>query len=335
MGMRRDVFLDYIRALAALFVFFTHKGNKLPGGSIGVSIFFCLTGYLITKILIELPDLSIANIGKFIFRRWMRIWPLMAFQIFLTLGLMMVLAPSAVAKFLPNILSFLTFTGYGEWLGYSPGVLWTLRTEFWFYAIFPFVFLIFYPRGLMMYAAVAMVAIGWLSKFFIGQEGGASFAPFMTLVYLDQLMYGAICALVLASSRSTLANLFASKWWVWGCLVLNLAIAKLVPLHLFDAKFYLVMSLAALSCAVAILHHAAYKKEPPDNFISWIGRISFSIYLFHAVVIDYLPTGKIAPPIDTPLALTVTILISWATERWLERPGIKLSKAIATFKKRA
>jgi len=38
--MRRDVFLDYIRAMAALFVFFAHKGDKLPGGSIGVSIFF-------------------------------------------------------------------------------------------------------------------------------------------------------------------------------------------------------------------------------------------------------------------------------------------------------
>jgi peptidoglycan/LPS O-acetylase OafA/YrhL len=71
----RDTYYDYIRAFAALLVLFCHKG-KLPGGSIGVSIFFCLSGFLITRILIGLPDLSLTNIAKFIFRRWMRIFPL-------------------------------------------------------------------------------------------------------------------------------------------------------------------------------------------------------------------------------------------------------------------
>lgn len=76
----RDNFYDCIRALAAALVFLTHDGAILPGGSIGVSIFFCLSGFLITRILLRLPELSIVNIAKFIFRRFMRVWPLMMFQ---------------------------------------------------------------------------------------------------------------------------------------------------------------------------------------------------------------------------------------------------------------
>jgi len=62
---RRDNYYDYIRALAALLVLFAHKG-QMPGGSIGVSIFFCLSGFLITQILIGLPSLTISNVAKFI-----------------------------------------------------------------------------------------------------------------------------------------------------------------------------------------------------------------------------------------------------------------------------
>jgi peptidoglycan/LPS O-acetylase OafA/YrhL len=84
---RRDNYYDYIRALAALLVLFAHKG-QMPGGSIGVSIFFCLSGFLITQILIGLPSLTISNVAKFIFRRWMRIYPLYVFTIGVTYLLM-------------------------------------------------------------------------------------------------------------------------------------------------------------------------------------------------------------------------------------------------------
>jgi peptidoglycan/LPS O-acetylase OafA/YrhL len=91
-------------------------------------------------------------------------------------------------------------------------------------------------------------------------------------------------------------------------------------------------SLAAMIGAIAILHHASNETELKDNLIAWLGRISFSIYLVHGIVIDYIPTGTLVPKIDTPACLAVVIAISWRTEHFIERPGIRFSKMVAKFR---
>jgi peptidoglycan/LPS O-acetylase OafA/YrhL len=201
---QRDNFYDCIRALAAVLVLFTHYNGWLPGGSLGVSMFFCLSGFLICRILLGI-ELSPSNIGCFIFRRFMRVWPLMAFQILLVLLCMALWAPQNLPKYLPDIDGLITFTrGYRIWVGGSPAVLWTLRAEFWFYVLFP---LVLCAAGKARVAGCIFggIAIAWLSKVLIGHnhEGWlnqfgiftrplAKTEPFVfTLVYLDQLMYGA------------------------------------------------------------------------------------------------------------------------------------------------
>src|SRR4030088_2853404 len=130
--MGRDNYYDYIRALAALLVLFVHEG-KLPGGSIGVSIFFCLSGFLITRILIGLPELSFLNLAKFIFRRWMRIFPLYLAAILATYFLMRQFRPDSLPTFTNYLPDLLTFTCYPANAGYSAAVFWTLHAEVWFY----------------------------------------------------------------------------------------------------------------------------------------------------------------------------------------------------------
>jgi peptidoglycan/LPS O-acetylase OafA/YrhL len=68
----------------------------MPGGAIGVSIFFCLSGFLITQILIALPTLSLSNLAKFIFRRWMRIYPLYVAALGMTYLLMQHYRPESI-----------------------------------------------------------------------------------------------------------------------------------------------------------------------------------------------------------------------------------------------
>ena len=331
---RRDNYYDYIRALAALLVFFAHKG-QMPGGSIGVSIFFCLSGFLITQILIGLPSLTISNVARFIFRRWMRIYPLYVFTIGVTYLLMQHYRPESLSDFASALPGMLTFTSNtASWTGFAAGVGWTLHAEFWFYVFFPIIFMLTYKRGLLPLTIGFLIVASILSKIFAGAGEPAKWPTgndqWLTVIYLDQLMYGVICAFLIAR-HSSFVKLFSSKWWVWGGLIIILAMAKLWPFKALDVYWYLRSSGAALLCAVAILHHEANPKTSKDNFIAWIGRISFSIYLVHAIVLDYVPTGALLPKLDTPLMVAIILALSWLTEKYVERPGIRLSKWLAPF----
>jgi len=327
--MKRETYYDYIRAFAALLVLFAHKG-KLPGGAIGVSIFFCLSGFLITRILMGLPELSFPNLAKFIFRRWMRIFPLYVAAILATYLLMRQFRPDLLGVFLSFVPGLLTFTSFTPDVGFSVAIFWTLQAEFWFYATFPFVFALCYPRGLLMPAAFALIGVSFWAKFSIPLVLAFSFTPLLTLIYLDQLMFGVICALLIGN-KSSVIHLFRSRWWFWGALATTLVTSKLSHLTFW----YYETSAAALLCAIAILHHAADPKELKDNFVAWLGRISFSIYLVHGVVRDYLPAKDIPDKLDTPSFILVVLVISHFTERFIERPGIRFSKAIARYTRSA
>jgi peptidoglycan/LPS O-acetylase OafA/YrhL len=324
----RHTYYDYIRAFAALLVLFCHKG-KMPGGPIGVSIFFCLSGFLITKILIGLPSTSALNIANFVFRRFMRIFPLYVATISAAILLAWLYRPERLPHLIAGLPGLLTFTQLPTGAGYATAVAWSLHAEFWFYVCFPIVFAITYKRRLLPLAIAALIVASIFAKVFAGaqDEWPIATGPWFTVLYLDTLMYGAICALLVAN-RSAVVGLFSSKFWFWGPLTANLMIAKLGPLN----HWYFEMSVAALLCAVAILHYEATKQHMKDNFIAWLGRISFSLYLVHAVVLDYLPYEKLPDILDTPSFFVVVLAVSIFTQRFIERPGIRLAHEIAGFR---
>jgi hypothetical protein len=71
----------------------------------------------------------------------------------------------------------------------------------------------------------------------------------------------------------------------------------------------------------------------PKGQLHCVDRQNFiSIYLVHGIVLDYLPTQKIPDKLDTPSFVLVVLMVSYFTERFIERPGTRFSKAIATFR---
>jgi peptidoglycan/LPS O-acetylase OafA/YrhL len=325
-------------------VLFTHYRGWLPGGSIGVSVFFCLSGFLITRILLRLPDISFGNVAKFIFRRFMRVWPLMAFQIVLVLICMAILEPENLDKYLPFVQGLLTFTnGYGPWVGLSPAVLWTLRAEFWFYVLFPCV-LFAVGRKRIVGVIVTGIVIGWLSKFLIGHTMDGWLAHFdalgprlppiyFTLVYLDQLMWGAACAVII-EQQWPLLRFFRHNAVLWLSLMALFLLAT-IPYKTYNWIWYLQTSDAALWTGIIILHQAV--RPMPGDFgpLATIGRISFSIYLMHGVVIDYFPIYPLINRFNEQLGAVVAFVsiigVSLITYRWIEIPFIRFSKRVAPF----
>lgn len=270
----------------------------------------------------------------------------MAFQILLVLLLMAVLAPQNLQKYIPDIDGLITFTrGYRNWVGGSPAVLWTLRAEFWFYVLFPLV-LCAAGKARVAGCIVGGIAIAWLSKVLIGHnhEGWlnqfgifakplAKTEPFVfTMIYLDQLMYGAACA-VLIERKSEALRYFQSRVFLWAPL-LAVCLLATIPFRAYDRVWYLQTSAAALLTAILILHHAQRPTRHDFEPIATLGRISFSIYLLHIVVVDYFPAGLFNAQLETVLAFTTIIGASLLTYRWIEQPAIALSKRLAPFSPR-
>lgn len=325
---KRDNFLDCIRALAVTLVVFTHYRGWMPGGSIGVSVFFCLSGFLICQILIGLPEPSAANIGKFIFRRFMRVWPMMAFQILLAFVVIAMSRHDDVSRYVAALPGLLTFTvSYGDrWIGLSPAVLWTLRAEFWFYVAFAIAFY-FAGRRHLLGLIVAGIALSWPAKFWLGHGAG----PFW-LVYLDQLMYGALAAVILEHPPGWLRYL-RSHAFLWVPLAAIILLGT-IPFERYGWIWYLQTSDAALWTMILLLHHAANPVRAELGPLVTIGKISFSIYLLHALVLDTVTSTHIVnPQLDAVMIFGLIIGASLLTYRWIELPFIRLSKAAAPFEK--
>src|ERR1700688_4637247 len=146
--------LDGIRALAALMVFVAHAGlgDLVPGG-FGVTIFFFLSGYLITTLLrIEHSEQGSISLGKFYLRRAYRILPPM----YITLGIAAAIAAwqgtmgnvtaGAVIAQLLQMTNYYTI-GFGErHLVPYTGVMWSLSVEEHYYLLYPLALLVLLPR---------------------------------------------------------------------------------------------------------------------------------------------------------------------------------------------
>jgi peptidoglycan/LPS O-acetylase OafA/YrhL len=342
--MDRNNFLDCIRALAVFLVLAVHS-QVLVGGAVGVSIFFCLSGYLIAAILLQL-DPSPANIGKFVFRRFMRISPLMWFQILLTAILMAVEAPENLSNYLHSVPGLLTFTSDFASLGLvgmSRAVLWTLQAEFWFYILMAMIVLVA-GRNALSWFAIFGIALAWFAKFYWGFGHTGPFGPayphvlypvLSTIVYLDQLMIGVLCALVVQCGRPIMSAFLSSR--VFGLWIPIAAILVLSTLTFrgWGLAWHLGTSGAAYFTAVMILHQWVRPLKGDYEPLATLGRISFSIYLMHAVIFDFVSWHVFPFRLEVLFMTGLTIVVSMGTYLWIEQPFVRWSKRVAKYESAA
>ena len=280
----------------------------MPGGAIGVSVFFVLSGYLIASILQRDRMMALPNIVRFIARRLARIYPLYVFQIALLVIVFALFHRDRIGVVLNALPGLLTFTHDGpEWFGYGFGVLWTLAVEFWFYVTFPFFFWVAIATGRMIPCILLGVVISIAAKLFA--FGGT------TLYFYDEFLIGALCAV--AIKRELVPSVLAWPKLIAVCIVGIVIIAE-IPfsttrgLHWFFQSFG-----TALLTGIAVL--AGNKRRPTTTlpFIAFLGRISYSTYLMHAVVLDvFFAVWHISP---IPVVI-ITFFLASCTYYAIEMP---------------
>ena len=343
-NLGRFDYLDQIRAIACLPVVFCHLNSALlPGGSVGVGLFFALSGYLIATICIrEVHDLRSAL--AFVIRRIFRVYPLLLVDLAILSIAYVFFYEELRANFLRSLPELLLMAGMpNPFIGIGVGVLWTLQVEFAFYLLAPILCLIFGARRGLMCLAIFLLATSLLAAVCgifdnsVLTSIGAVLEAIPILNWGGTLAFGVIVSLLWTNPRvDALRN--NPKAIVAATSVSVVAVFLYAALFFFEPSrvsiwHWQLLAASALgaSLIMAWLVHPRLFVIPG---LPYIGRISFSIYLIHAVMADFAhflnhSIGKSNLFSNPFVFVPVVILVSSLSYALIERPGMRLGAKIA------
>jgi peptidoglycan/LPS O-acetylase OafA/YrhL len=345
--------IDGLRAIAVIAVMLYHLGfGWIPGGFLGVDLFFVISGYVITRLLLDSIQRSGGlDLRGFYLARIRRLFPALIFMIVSTALFVGVWAPEAIKRFLTDLPFVMTGTmnwalvnrhqDYFESIGRPPLLqhTWSLAVETQFYLIWPLILLLILKRfGKQMIpkAALAIAAIsgGSLLALSLRMDGasnvGVSHVYFGTDTHSIGLFLGAALAVSwvpqnLRTNISQRAQDFIDGIGVVGLLGI---LACFLFIQESDATLYrIAFPLAGLfGCAIITsLVHPASRFAPllGTKPILWIGERSYAIYLWHWIIFQVTrPSVDLAGATWALYALRVLIVFALAdiSLRWIELP---------------
>ncbi|WP_422657879.1 acyltransferase family protein [Paenibacillus sp. EC2-1] len=341
--------LDGLRALALIGVMCYHWGfDFAPGGFLGVSIFFVLSGYLITDILAsQWRNYGRLDLKDFWYRRFRRLLPAMFTMLIIVVTWVTLFDHTRLSSLRTDVAAAVTYISNWQFIfqdvsyfeSFGPpsplGHMWSLAVEEQFYLLWPLIMLIglyvFPRRGQMLYFIVALAGISAITMALIYEPGSdPSRVYFGTDTRAFSLLIGAALAIVWPSFKrpSTTSSMVRIGLDTIGTAALFLVIYMMWSTDRYEESLYqggmVILSLAS-AVVVAILAHPAsiLGKIMGTRPLRWIGVRSYGIYLWHyPVLILTSPNGS---PIEnsllhTSLQIAVSILLAALSWKYIENP---------------
>jgi peptidoglycan/LPS O-acetylase OafA/YrhL len=340
--------IDGLRAVAVAAVFLYHANvSWMPGGFLGVDVFFVISGYLITSLLIaELDSGGTIALARFWAGRARRLLPALFLLLAVCLAIGATVERGKLVGLHGDALSSIFYVAnwhfifehesYFAQFGRPPLLrhLWSLAVEEQFYLIWPPLFLLgarLLSRrilgGLVALAAIGSTALMWAlytpasdsSRVFLGTDTRA--APLLIGVLLAFVWKpSSMPALTGARARRTLDTV--------AILALAGVVYAFVAVHVNDTGFYrgglLALALCAAVLLATIVHPAStLGRELAHPLPRWLGERSYGIYLWHWPVLVFTRPGvdvHLARGILIPLQAAATVLLAAISYRYVERP---------------
>ena len=350
--------LDGLRALSILGVIWSHvwyvsgpgyyntllKVPVLRNGAFGVSVFFGISGFLITTLLLrEQLKRGRISLRDFYIRRTLRIWPLYYATLALYIVLVLVLQRGTgrdhvFFHYLPGYLTF-TYTWFAGWEGSGAifNFAWSLSVEEQFYLIW---------AGVLRVLRGALPVI--LMCLLIGIRAATDIGAVRRVVSTDSLAWRMAAGIAVPICLGAiLAQMLHSERWF-------LRIRPLLG-HRWAAPLFLLALVASLApagntwewvCwpAACLLVGACVIRE--DNGIAWflrwkfmayVGVVSYGMYMLNTLVLDCLKPmfnriGPHHPLLQFPIAVASTVLVAGLSYRFLETPFLKLKERFSQLR---
>jgi peptidoglycan/LPS O-acetylase OafA/YrhL len=322
--------IDGLRALAVLAILLHHAGVAwLPGGYLGVDLFFVISGFVITRLIAAELEAGTFSLAGFWRRRARRIVPALAVLLLATLiAAWVMMSPAQMKDFLPvffgaatmvpNIVLWFDVGYFAQDAANRPLLhLWSLGVEEQFYLLYPLLLLALWtlrPRArwwsLLALATASLLAAATLVAF----APSAGFYLLPSRIW--ELVTGALAALSLWRPAGRTAQA-----WALAALVLIL-----VPMLLFGPRSPGLATLPPVLGAALCLMAAR-----PDTWVGrglvtrplvQIGKASYGAYLWHWPLLAFARIHMAdEPSLTAKLALTGgALVLGWASWRWIEAP---------------
>ena len=353
--------LNGVRFIAAFFVIICHvelikkyynidnfRAETIFLGGLGVDLFFVLSGFLITFLLLkEKEQFFKIDYKAFYMRRILRIWPLYYVVVILSLFILpnfdIFSIPLLHSKFnpstdwlyvllffilmLPNVLFFIKPIHFAT-------QTWSIGTEEQFYLIWP---LLISKTKKYKVLFVSVLVTYWIFYFFINSSFFDDFRSidifrnFYSLFKIDVLTIGAFAAILCFEKNTILDKIINFKVFIVAILLLlyfytneNLFVERIVYSLLFALLILNLVNLQSLSTVLEF------------KVINYLGKISYGIYMYHLILIVMILNILIKLNCFNNILLyvlsfTVTIVVSSLSYEYIEKPFLKLKLKYTYF----
>ena len=336
---RPDV--DGLRAIAVLSVILFHIDESLlPGGFVGVDVFFVISGFLITRNICHGIDANRFSLLEFYGRRVKRIAPAMLLVVTCTLILSHVLLlPEDAEKTAESALwSLMSLANIYFWVSQDTSYfaaasnelpllhLWSLGVEEQFYMLWPLLLMLVYrlariPR-LAFLGAVAAFASFSLAQFLFPWDPG--FVFYMLPTRAGELLVGALAAVaVLRGAHTKIPSAAVMPIAALGLLLIVSSLLLLSETNVFPGWLAVPPTLGT---ALVIL--AGHRERNWVSFVLslkplvWVGLVSYSAYLWHWPLLAAVRYGYgTIDPVQGATIFVLTLFLAWLTYRFVEQPA--------------
>ena len=305
--------------------------QSMPGGFVGVDVFFVISGFLITGIIARELEQQRFSLATFYVRRIRRIFPalVVVLSAVLVLGWLWMLPAAfaqlgsdtfASAAFLANI-ALLLQSGYFDVESAKKPLLhlWSLGIEEQFYLVWPPILMLAVRMRLSIVTVAASLGIASfvLNVAMIGSNPVATF--YLPFTRAFELLLGAVLACRWNSVNQSVA---ASNWRAWLGFGMIAVAAILLHSHSTFPGWWALLPVAGTALLLSAPSSWLCRTVLASPPFVWIGLISYPLYLWHWPLLVFFAMIKFAPLtlIERELVLLATVPLAWATYRFVEMP---------------
>jgi peptidoglycan/LPS O-acetylase OafA/YrhL len=343
--------LDGLRAIAVGMVVVAHAGWPGMPGDVGVSVFFVLSGFLITWLLLQERDRTgSVSLRTFYLRRAFRLLP--AYYVFLAFALLAHFRAGGRADIvLPSLLYYANY--YNAFHGHVATPVshtWSLAVEEQFYAFWPLAFLIcarLGRRAVITFLCAAIVAVtAWRSYLFLVARTGTPYVYNAFDTRFDTLAIGCLAALLSESDRFLAIVKSAARHWSF--VLPTVVLIWLSRMALPDDYHYSIgLTIDALLIALGLfqlmqLTHTRAWSWLDSRAARYLGGISYPMYLYSGFALTIaLKIGRrlpapIARPAQIAAAFGAAALLGAASYHVVEKPMLRVrDRLIARLRARS